>query len=557
MKRIVVYGICLCVLLLAISCQEKSGKATVSLLLKEAEIRMEQHPDSAFCLLSGLHNIQRLNKKLRYKHCLLLVQAKDKCYKDICSDTLIFKAMEYYKRNNDNERAALAAFYCGRVLQEQEKYDEALQTYFNAANYLKQINNNKLSGLVLGAVGDIYYYQFLPDKAVAYFRQAKGLFHQSKNYTNELAMYSLIGNCLLMQEKTDSAFVYYYTALALADKYKLRHEQTELRENIGVACNEIGEWAKAEKLIKEAFAFASDSLDKAHAAYNLALLFEQQSQSDSAVFYIQKSLTSFSAGKDNYLAANIYQTWSEIEEEQQNHQAALKLHQRYCDYLALIFDENSEKAVREIEAKYNYQLIEKRNRQLTIERQQIVLLLLVIVLVSVVIIFWRYKRFVQNEKKLKEAERKIYKIRKLAQNFDEREHSLRNILLKHFEILKKTALLEKSLKKTPNPTGKYLLQSFNEAIYEQKNLDWKALYRTLNNLSGALFKQMRNKLSVLDESEFRICCLVYIGFSNTEIAIILNYSANTISSKRSSIRNKLNIEAFGNIQQYLKQMNNF
>ncbi|MCG6191591.1 helix-turn-helix transcriptional regulator, partial [Maribellus maritimus] len=55
----------------------------------------------------------------------------------------------------------------------------------------------------------------------------------------------------------------------------------------------------------------------------------------------------------------------------------------------------------------------------------------------------------------------------------------------------------------------------------------------------------------LDESEFRICCLIYVEFNNTEIAIILSYSVNTVQAKKSVIRKKLHIKTFGNVRDFL------
>jgi DNA-binding CsgD family transcriptional regulator len=68
-----------------------------------------------------------------HQYVLLLLQAKDKSYRDISADTLIFATKKYYVKKNDFENAALSAFYCGRVLQEQKKNEKALRFYLNAA----------------------------------------------------------------------------------------------------------------------------------------------------------------------------------------------------------------------------------------------------------------------------------------------------------------------------------------------------------------------------------------------------------------------------------------
>lgn len=538
----------LIVLIIISSCQKK---LKIEQILHEAENLVENHPDSTLVLLEKIREPEHLKKSQYYYYSLICIQAKDKSYRDITSDTLIFSIQKYYDNGNNLEKSALASFYCGRVLQEQKKYEEALQTYLGAEKYLIQSNDNNLKGLFKSSIGSIYYGQLVQDKAISYYKQAEKFFQLAENYRNEIIMSSLIGNCFLFQEKTDSAFIYYFNALALADKYEFRRQQVKLREGLGIAYREIEDWANAEKFIKEAWIFAEDSIEKVRLSYNLACLFEQMDKKDSATHYIQKSLILMSDSVDNYLAANIYETWSSIEEKENNFQNALDKYKLYSDYIALIFDENRNRSVIEIESKYNYQLISNRNKQLIIERQRILLFSLILLLALIVFLFILYQRSILNERKLKETEQKIHQMKKLAQNFNEKEKSYRNIFIRHFEILKKTALLEGYLKEDEKKKGKQLLLKFNEVVYGEKKLNWKLLYETLNKLTDNFFIQLRNELPPLDELEFRICCLLAVDFNNTEIAIILNYSINTIHAKRSSIRKKLGIKAFGNIRDFL------
>ena len=100
--------------------------------------------------------------------------------------------------------------------------------------------------------------------------------------------------------------------------------------------------------------------------------------------------------------------------------------------------------------------------------------------------------------------------------------------------------------------GEPLIRKFNEVVYGQKELDWEVLYQKLNQISNGFFGQFKNQFPQLDESEFRICCLLYVDFNNTEIAIILNYSTNTVQTKKSLIRKKLNIKTYGNIHHFMK-----
>lgn len=541
-------------LILSISCLNQSERVVP--ILQKAETLVEQYPDSALVLLNEIPDAHKLKKSLYYRYYLLQIQAKDKSYKDITSDTLIFNIQKYYANKNDIEKAALATFYWGRVSQEQKKYEKALHTYLGAEQYLKQSKNINLKGLFRSSIGEVYYQQLLKDEAILHLKLAADYFHQAGNYRNEIGVTRITANSFLMQENVDSAFVYYFKALFLADKHELKREQLSVREGLGVAYREIGDWERSETYFREAWAFSSDSLHKARLSSNLARLFELQGKNDSTIYNLQKALSYLPQEQNNFLAANIYRTWSATEEKALDFQSALEKFKLYNKHLAQIISENKNSAILEIEAKYNFQLIENKNKQLLIERQRNLLLSLGLLLIFAMLILLFLNCAIRRERKLKEAEQKVLQMKEMARRYNEREDSFRNVLIRHFDILKKTALLEKYLREDERKKGEHLLRKFNEVVYGRKKMGWDLLYQTLNNASNGLFEQLRNRLTELDESEFRICCLIYADFNNTEIALILNYRVNTIEAKKSTIRKKLGIESFGKIRDFLNEVIN-
>jgi hypothetical protein len=63
--------------------------------MEVAETKIETHPDSALALLDSIENPSQLNKSRYNRYMLLLLQAKDKSYQDITSDTAIFATKQY------------------------------------------------------------------------------------------------------------------------------------------------------------------------------------------------------------------------------------------------------------------------------------------------------------------------------------------------------------------------------------------------------------------------------------------------------------------------------
>jgi tetratricopeptide (TPR) repeat protein len=539
----------ICTLLLTISCARYSPVA--DRILKKAEALVEQYPDSALVLLDSVRDLLNPGDAGYYSYLLLQVQAKDKSYRNITSDTLIFDVKNYYLKNKDLNKVALSSYYCGRVLLEQKKYEQAMAAFLDAENYSGQGRDDNLKGLIQSSIGEVYYKQFLQNKAITRFKQAIEYFHQAKNHKNEIITFNLTGNCFLIQGKHDSAFIYYRKGLALADQQGIAGEQAGFRQNLGVAYRKIGNLRQAKVLFNEALAFPVDSLEQSRLYYNLSQVFNEENQNDSARYYLNRALNALPVKKDVRLSSNIYKTWSEIEEKDKNYQQALKLHKQYSTYLATILDENKNSAVLEIQKKYDFQLIQNKNHRLQIERQRIFLTALLLVLSIFILYFFFYWLLMQRKRKLLEAEQRIYQLMELARNFDEKEISFRAVLLSHFNVLKKTALLEGYLKEDEKKKGGHLLRIFNEIVYGQENLDWDLVYQAINNLQNGFFDRLREIFPQLDEPEFRICCLAYAEFTNTEIGILLEYQTNTVKAKKSTIRKKIGIETSGNFHDFL------
>nr|WP_319998172.1 hypothetical protein [uncultured Draconibacterium sp.] len=519
--------------------------------MAQAEVVLEQHPDSALALLNQISDAQDLKKDIRYNYFMLQIQAKYKSYKDISSDTLIFTIRDYYFNNNNTTKAALAAYYSGRVYQAQKDYENALIQFFEANKYLGQSDDLNLKGLCQNAIGDIYSKQLLKEKAIINYKKGKDYFHQAKNFKNEIITCKLLGNCFLFQKKTDSTFIYYYQALELADKYNYIGLKASILMNIGVANLEIENWEKAESYFNETVEYSVDSLSYTKLSTNFARLYELQGKNDSAIVFLQRAINYLPREQNNFVAANIYKTWSAIEENSENYKNALNKYRLYNKHLAQIITDNKNSAILEIKEKYDYQLIENQNKQLLIERQRHLILFLSFLILLTILIFYLSRRSIQNKRRLIETEQKVRQLTKLAQNFDDKEESFRNVLIRHFDIIKKAALIEGYLKEDERKRGKPFLRKFNEVVYGQKELNWELLYQTLNNLNNDFFGKFKNKFPQLDESEFRICCLIYVNFNNTEIAILLNYSINTVQAKKSIIRKKLGIETYGNINDFM------
>lgn len=114
-KNILLFVLCL---FLLVAC---NPQPEAPVLLEQAQLLMEDNPDSALLLIDSIFYPEKsLNKHDYMYYQVAKVQAKYKAYRPVKEDTLIFEARRYFeKHNKDLKKNSLAHFYSGCVYREQ------------------------------------------------------------------------------------------------------------------------------------------------------------------------------------------------------------------------------------------------------------------------------------------------------------------------------------------------------------------------------------------------------------------------------------------------------
>jgi tetratricopeptide (TPR) repeat protein/DNA-binding CsgD family transcriptional regulator len=557
-RKFINYSLGLLLLAFLISCSRQTPSAKE--LIDRAEKSIEQEPDSALDALNSIFYPEKLNRRMFSKYCLLLVQAKDKLYKDITSDTVIFDVRDYYEKRNEVENIALSSFYCGRVLQEQRQRDAAMAEYLKADEYAEKTKNINLRGLSQSLIGEVLLKELLQTEAIEHFQIAVQHFHKAKNLKNEIISYSLIGSAFLMKSFNDSAFYYYNKGLELAEANNDSLQITRLIHNIGIAYRETGKYDLAEKYFRKATEYITNSDDKIKLYLNLSKTFYEREILDSAKVYVNKSLSLFPDNNDIFVAADIYKTLSQIAEKQSEFKQSLGYYKEYADNLRKIVSENKSNEILELQKRYNYERLQNENNKLKINKQKIYILFSITLLIVCLLVLFFYKKFADNKKialekdnQILEAKSQIYLLMEMGENYSSEINSLRDCLLHHFDILKKVTLLKQYLRDNDEHSHR-LVKKFNEIVYGQESLNWGMLYKDMDKIHKGLLSRLKERYPVLDETEFRICCLTCADLSCSEIAFFMELKPNTIQMKRTSIRKKLGIEPQGNIRTHLETL---
>jgi len=535
-------------LFILISCKDTNKR--VDRILDKATMLVQDYPDSALAVLDSILLIEKISEKQYNTYILLQTQAKDKADKDIASDSLIFNAKKYFLKHDDIPELALSTFFCGRVLHSRGAHKEAIIEYLKSLEY--PIDDN-LKGLIHANIGYAHYNHLTLDDAEKHYKKAIEMFKKSGNIKNEAYSNSYIGNIFLLKEINDSAFFYYNKAIDIAKQSDDLSIQIKLMQNIGIAYFKDKQYGLAKEYLKKSYNETEDNMNKAKILLSLGQITYEENKIDSALFYLNSVDEKIMHSNDNYTKTSLYYFLSSINEDKANYKLAHHYNKLSIQAYEKLIEEKEVKSIQEYEKKYNYEVLKNRHSELQIQKQYLIMAIFFILAISSLIIAYFYSNIKKKRKSLDEAKLKIDNFQDMAKTFDEKENTFRTKLLEHFNILKKSALLKGFLSEDEKTRNKKLLKKFNEIVYNQDSLDWNKLYQTMNDLHNNLLGRIRENYPQLDETEFRICCMIYSNFSNEEISIILGIANNSVSKKRSSIRKKLGIEEYGNIAEFLQK----
>ncbi|NDV68031.1 hypothetical protein D0T66_03860 [Dysgonomonas sp. 25] len=513
---------------------------------------LSTNSDSALQLLDNVLFPENLNEEYYNKYVLLTLRAKDKSNLRIKDDSVIFGTAKYYKEKGDMLNAARSAFYSARVLTAQNKKEMATQAYSEAEHLAAKTDDLYMKAQIQTFMGLVYESQLLTDNSIECFKKAAQYFKESDDNGNLVETYSRIANSFLIGMESDSAFFYYNQALALAVEHNYSDEQAHILNNLGVAYLHIEKYQQARNNLFKSIDLHKNELDRARPYLSIAISFAREQKRDSALAYINK-ITFDKEKKDPKIQANIAKTLAEVEAVSGNYRQALVYKDQYIKYLSGVFFEKNKENIADIQKKYNYEQTRTENHALTISRQRyfIAILFLGIGLIIFVMIFIRNRQKYKDEKQL--AEEKIYQLMSLADTYNKKNNSMRDIILDHFNIFKKTALMETYLHDEEKKQNQKLLAKFNETVYGQDSFDWEKTYQTLDHIYDGFCQKLREAHPELDELDFRICCLTYANLSNTDISIIIDYKVNSVQSRKYALRKKFDIDSYGNLIDYLNK----
>ena len=158
-------------------------KIMMDCIMDDAESVLNDHPDSAFCLLETVDTVSQSRAQLA-RLSLLKSIAVDKMYIDTTDLSLIKPAVDYYMRHGSPEQKMKTMYYLGRIQYNAHDYTSALISFIKAKEYSEQTDDNRMKGMICSFLGATQNSNYNNKDELNYFIEEYSWFCKSGDTTD-------------------------------------------------------------------------------------------------------------------------------------------------------------------------------------------------------------------------------------------------------------------------------------------------------------------------------------------------------------------------------------
>lgn len=566
-----------CVLLFVlflVSCTDGRSEGQVARLLRQAEMCMEEYPDSALVYLHQIPDPEKLTGENQADYCLLLTQAMDKNDLPLSSDSLIQIAVGYYSNKGDAECKAKALFYKGRVFQQQGNLEGATLLYKKAESMIPDLTDYYLVGLIYSYLGHLNRDEEHYKKALFYYEKALPCYRTIQNPTltaSGLQDMAKISVYLGETHRADSLFSEVLSYVPDIDAAW----QANIYHNVGVFYMLTNQFGRAEQVVNTSLKLPSTPEDKLRSYAVLATIYTKQNRGDLVDSLWHKALNS----ENIYTRKAVYASLLNEAVSKQNLQDIEHYVPLYIQSADSVYQLSQAKRIVEVQAKYDQEILIKKNKisRLLLYCFILCLLLLAISLAYVFHVYKRYKRTKERElitqraeldegkQIIKEMNDQIERIRKEASTMKEDYNKSlidltdeKKSIEQQFALIKQRAddvsqtnnkmeqdllVLQEQLRKVDDARSELLAELDVYRYFDAEGVISEDCYKavvTIYKLYNApLVAFLRDPHLKLTPYESLLCVLSYEHLSTQQMEQKLGKSKNTLNKAIFRIREKL------------------
>ena len=533
-------------------------------LLDEVEKIIEVNPDSASAILKNVSSPERLNDKIFARWCMLSGKITDKIFNTILPPYQFERAYEWYASHGSPSEQAQILLYWGRSNAADGDYDKAMSIYTDALKIAGKNRLDNLAGYTYCYMGDLYQEKMMRTQALDKYITAANYFKKENNKDSYACALRDVGREYALLDSIPQAL----KVLAVADSIGENSPNPEVTASI---MNTLGnvyimqeDYEKAEKYLLKAF------IGKANAPSYIALI-DLYISTDS--INKAKALLQEIPKNDPIYTSSINYLYYQIYKYEMNYKEALNNLEGYVDRIDSIINGDNQSKILNIEAKYNHLKTQQEINTLKIKEQSFIIISAVctsaLLLMIVVYLLYRKKAKEKIQKQQEELNKTKIELLNLSLELEKKKSQLGTFKEKnegYQKLQNEIEQLSANYKKLQgkilldSPMYKKLLHLSNQNIPgNNKPLITKEQWQLITNEIMAVYPNLYNYISNLcpnlPEQDFQYCCFYMYGFDTNAEAKLLNITLNSVRTKHSRLRQKLNVSLPNNttLYEYLMQ----
>ena len=588
-------GLIISIITSLISCtHNKNYTTTFQPELAKAEAIMYRYPDSALHILQGIQPDIPSENEQYATWALLMTQAQ---YKNQIeqSDSLINIAYSYFTKHDNAQRKALALYYKGILRHESHHAEDALSFYLEAATEIEKTNDYQLGFLINSEVGLMYLYRKLNDYAMEYFEKAHHNAELSDNQTYIAFSFIYIARAFSQKKQYNKAIEYYEKAIKIGQVNNYPTILASTMNETSFLFLKTGENKKALQYAKDCIKIKKTD----QRIFSLGDTYRYLKMYDSAYFYLNQA----SLSPNIHTARSAYQALFYISQEEKDYKKAVEYSNKLWFYQDSIGKTDRNKALIEMQEKYDQQKIINENNLSQIKKDRIIRnVLIALIILSFIIAITNYlyqRKIVSQKQEILEKEEKIRyftmkihenetlinrnkmrieeltiqmegsleikeqwkeqnKIRQEIQQQNEtlklENNNLQNHISNYAQSLKeKSKELEamEHLSKENQYLHKREAFLCNQLIKQTElfnklkttkyidNKLWQEIKEKIDLLFDNYTKRLCHQIPSLTDGDIQICCLIKLRFSNGDIANMLAISPTSVSKRKLRLKERI------------------
>lgn len=588
-------GLIISIIISLISCTHNKNYPTAfQPELAKAEAMMYRYPDSALHILQGIQPDIPSENEQYATWALLMTQAQ---YKNQIeqSDSLINIAYSYFTKHDNAQRKALALYYKGILRHESHHAEDALSFYLEAATEIEKTNDYQLGFLINSEVGLMYLYRKLNDYAMEYFEKAHHNAELSDNQTYIAFSFIYIARAFSQKKQYNKAIEYYEKAIKIGQVNNYPTILASAMNETSFLFLKTGENKKALQYAKDCIKIKKTD----QRIFSLGDTYRYLKMYDSAYFYLNQACLS----PNIHTARSAYQALYYISQEEKDYKKAVEYSNKLWFYQDSKGKTDRNKALIEMQEKYDQQKIINENNLSQIKKDRIIRnVLIALIILSFIIAITNYlyqRKIVSQKQEISEKEEKIRyftmkihenetlinrnkmrieeltiqmegsleikeqwkeqnKIRQEIQQQNEtlklENNNLQNHISNYAQSLKeKSKELEamEHLSKENQYLHKREAFLCNQLIKQTElfnklkttkyidNKLWQEIKEKIDLLFDNYTKRLCHQIPSLTDGDIQICCLIKLRFSNGDIANMLAISPTSVSKRKLRLKERI------------------